>query len=164
MTKAPKIAKAQGRRSTAKLGGEIVDVGTTKRQKLTPTERLKMFEEHGGICKICTRKITPGEKWIDEHGRALGLGGSNSKKNRYPVHVACAAVKTHDEDMPRIVKAKAQKKAALGIKDEAARPLQSRNDLAGRPKPDKPKKERKPYVSPFEGLGGSAISRRFVSK
>ena len=160
MTKTPKIAKAQGRKSTAKLGGEIVDVGTTKREKLTPTERLKMFEDHGGICKICTRKITPGEKWIDEHGRALGLGGSNSKKNRYPVHVACAAVKTHDEDMPRINKAKAQKKAALGIKKEPTTPLQSRNDLAGRPKPEKKPKERKAYVDPFEGLGRPGIFRR----
>jgi len=134
MTKTPKIAKAQGRKSTAKLGGEIVDVGTTKREKLTPTERLKMFEDHGGICKICTRKITPGEKWIDEHGRALGLGGSNSKKNRYPVHAACAAVKTHDEDMPRIAKAKAQKRAALGIKKAAVKPIQS----AGFAKVEKP--------------------------
>ena len=159
MTKKPKPAA----RATAKLGGVVEDVGTTKRKPLTPTERLALFEEHKGVCKICTRKITPGEKWIDEHGRALGLGGSNSKKNRYPVHVACAAVKTHDEDMPRIVKAKAQKKAALGIKDEPARPLQSRNDLGGRPKPEKPKKERKPYVDPFEGLGRPGIFRRMGS-
>lgn len=161
MAKKPKPAKA---RATAKLGGEVVDVGTTKRQKLTPTGRLKLFEEHGGICKICTRKIVPGEKWIDEHGRALGLGGSNAKSNRYPVHVACAAVKTHDEDMPRINKAKSQKKAAHGIKKEPAAPMQSRNDLAGRPKPEKKPKERKAYVDPNEGLGRPAIFRRFHGK
>lgn len=160
MTKQPKA----NARATAKLGGVVEDVGTTKRKPLTPTERLKMFEEHKGVCKICTRKITPGEKWIDEHGRSLGLGGSNDNSNRYPVHVACAAAKTHDEDMPRINKAKRQKKAALGIKKEPATPLRSRNDLAGRPKPEKPKKERKPYVSPFDGLPPPGIFRRMQDK
>lgn len=155
MAKKPKPAA----RATAKLGGMVEDVGTTKRKPLTPTQRLKLFEEHGGICKLCGLKII-GKKWIDEHGRSLGLGGSNDNSNRYPVHVACAAVKTHDEDMPRINKAKAQKKAALGIKKETTAPLQSRNDLAGRPKVEKKPKERKAYVDPFEGLGRPGIFRR----
>jgi len=63
--------------------------------------------------------------------------------------------------MPRINKAKSQKKAAHGIKAEPAAPLQSRNDLAGRPKPEKKPKERKAYVDPNEGLGRPAIFRRF---
>lgn len=155
MTKKPKPAA----RATAKLGGVVEDVGTTKRKPLTPTQRLKLFEDHKGICKLCGLKII-GKKWIDEHGRSLGLGGSNDNSNRYPVHVACAEAKTHDEDMPRINKAKRQKKAALGIKEPPATPLQSRNDLAGRPKPEKPKKERKAYVDPFENLGRPGIFRR----
>jgi len=94
------------------------DVGTTPRKPLTPRQRLKLYEDHKGICAICDLKIHSGEKWIDEHLRALGLAGPNDLDNRAPVHVRCAEVKTQTEDMPRIVKAKAQKRAALGIKTD----------------------------------------------
>lgn len=104
------------------------DVGTTAREKLTPTQRLKLFEREKGICCICGLKIVG--SFIDEHRRALGLGGGNDLSNRGVAHPKCAEVKTHDEDMPRIVKAKRQKMAQLGIKDEPTRKLQS----AGFPK------------------------------
>lgn len=101
------------------------DVGTTERKRLTPTQRLKLFERHKGICALCGLQIRSGEKWIDEHLRALGLGGTNDDDNRAPVHLACAKVKTNEEDLPRIAKAKRQKMAALGIKREG-RKIQSR--------------------------------------
>jgi hypothetical protein len=110
-----------------------VDVGTTERKKSTPTQRLKLFEKEKGICCLCGLKISG--KFIDEHRRALGLGGSNDPKNRGVAHVKCADAKTRGEDMPRIVKAKAQKRAQHGIKAAKARPLKSRNDLAPPPKP-----------------------------
>jgi 5-methylcytosine-specific restriction enzyme A len=119
------------------------DVGTTKRKPLTPTQRLKLFEDHKGICVICGGKINFGEAWIDEHVRALGLAGTNDMDNRAPAHVKCAEAKTHDEDMPRITKAKAQKRAALGIKRDGPK-LQSR----GFAPPDKPKREPKPRLPP----------------
>jgi 5-methylcytosine-specific restriction endonuclease McrA len=93
------------------------DIGTTKRKPLTPTQRLKMFEAHGGKCCICKGQIIAGEKWIDEHIRPLALGGGNEIENRGPAHGTCAAGKT-TADMAQIVKAKAQKRAALGIKAE----------------------------------------------
>ena len=113
----------------------MTDVGTTPRKALTPTQRLKLFEVHHGICALCKTEIRSGEKWIDEHLRALGLGGSNDMENRAPVHVACAKAKTNGEDIPRIAKAKRQKMAALGIKRENGPKLQS----AGFAKTDKPR-------------------------
>jgi hypothetical protein len=107
------------------------DVGTTARKQSTPTQRLKLFEKEKGICCLCGLKITG--KFIDEHKRALGLGGSNDPKNRGVAHVKCADAKTKREDMPRIVKAKAQKRAQHALKT-VKRPLKSRNDLA-QPKP-----------------------------
>ena len=67
---------------------------------------------------LCQREIRPGEKWIDEHLRPLGLGGSNDDDNRAPVHVACAEAKTHgpDGDIAKVAKAKRVKMASLGIK------------------------------------------------
>jgi hypothetical protein len=92
----------------------MTDLGTTKRKPLTPTQRLKLFESEGGKCCICGLKIVG--KFIDEHKRALGLAGGNEMDNRGVAHPKCAEVKTREEDMPRIVKAKAQKRAAHGIK------------------------------------------------
>lgn len=114
------------------------DVGTTPRKNLTRTQRLKLFEDHKGICCICKKQITAGEKWIDEHGRALGLGGTNDLANRAPAHFKCASVKTAEQDIPAIAKAKRQKMAVFGIKDETKPKIKS----AGFPK--KPKPEAKP--------------------
>lgn len=100
----------------------MIDVSTTERKRLTPSQRLKIFELRKGMCCICSLPIV-GRKWIDEHGRALGLGGSNDDGNRYVAHITCAAIKTREEDMPRIVKAKAQKRAHLGLKPAPVRPL-----------------------------------------
>jgi 5-methylcytosine-specific restriction enzyme A len=109
------------------------DVGTTPRKKLTPTQRLKLFEKEKGICCICDKKIKGA--FIDEHKRALGLGGQNDPGNRGVAHPKCADLKTRTEDMPRINKAKAQKKAHHGIKTAPKQPLQSRNDLPQKPPP-----------------------------
>ena len=100
------------------------DVGTTPRKPLTPTQRLKLFEAHKGICVLCSKEIKSGEKWVDEHIRPLALGGSNDLENRRPVHVACANIKT-PQDLSQIAKAKRQKKSALGIKKETP-PIKSR--------------------------------------
>ena len=119
------------------------DVGTTKRKPLTPTQRLKLFEDHKGICALCGLKIRPGEKFIDEHLRALGLGGGNDLENRAPVHVACAAAKTQQEDIPRIAKAKRAKMAALGIRRDMPK-IQSRGFV----KYEKPGRVEKPKLPP----------------
>ena len=121
------------------------DLGTTLRKPLTPRQRLKLYEDHKGLCKICGLKIHSGEKWVDEHLRALGLAGQNDLDNRAPVHVRCAEIKTQTEDMPRIVKAKAQKRAALGIKSDGPK-IKS----AGFAKSDKPKRDPKPSLPPKE--------------
>ena len=72
------------------------DVGTTPRKRLTPRERLALFERKRGICSICGLKIRG--SFIDEHWRALGLGGSNDPSNRDIAHPKCAAVKALTRD------------------------------------------------------------------
>jgi 5-methylcytosine-specific restriction endonuclease McrA len=114
----------------------MTDVGTTKRKSLTPTQRLKLFEEHKGICCLCGLKIEAGAAWIDEHMKALGLGGSNDLLNRRPVHVACAQSKTFgkDGDNARIAKAKRQKMKHLGI-ERPKQKIQSRGFPSSRKEP-----------------------------
>ncbi|MBD8906852.1 HNH endonuclease [Methylorubrum zatmanii] len=106
---------------------EEADVGTTARKALTPTQRLKMFEAHKGMCVLCGRKIQAGEPWIDEHRVPLSMGGSNDLSNRGPAHKPCADAKTHgkDGDLANAAKVKRQKMRHLGISQPKGRPLTS---------------------------------------
>ena len=94
------------------------DVGTTERKRLTPSQKLKLYEMQKGICPLCNTEMRRGEKLIDEHMRALALGGTNSLGNRAIVHAICAALKTNGPagDLAVAAKAKAQKRASLGFK------------------------------------------------
>lgn len=136
----------------------MTDLGTTPRKPLTPRQRLKLFEDEKGLCCICGLKIVG--KFIDEHKRALALGGSNDLDNRGVAHPKCAAVKTHDEDMPRIVKAKAQKRAAHGIKAAKGKPIQSAA-FAKVEKPARSDRKEKIDKNVFAALGPPNIMRRF---
>ena len=99
-------------------------IGTTRRERLSPRKRLALLESFGHKCALCGRPIEPDEGFVDEHLRALGLGGTNRFDNRAPVHIACAAVKTKG-DMARINKAKDQKARHYGIKPEGAGKIRS---------------------------------------
>ncbi|WP_084731747.1 HNH endonuclease [Microvirga vignae] len=101
---------------------DITDVGTTPRRKLTPRQRLKVWERTGGVCVLCERKIDAvRERWIVEHIRALELGGADHLANMGPAHEACAVNKTRD-DHRRTARAKRQKIRQLGA-DVSKRPL-----------------------------------------
>jgi 5-methylcytosine-specific restriction protein A len=103
------------------------DVGTTKRKKLTPRIRLKVWEDHKGVCALCNGKIDGvRERWIVEHLRALELGGEDTEANMAPVHEVCAMIKTSGStgDHARAAKAKRAKAKHLGIK-------KSKNPLPG---------------------------------
>lgn len=129
------------------------DIGTTERKPLTPRQRLKLFEAFKGVCQLCKIPIRSGDKWRDEHLRALGLGGTNEWDNRAPVHIHCAKEKDAD-DLPRIAKAKRQKMSALGIKPESKQKIVSR----GFAKSEKTAKIDKSALAP---LGPCQIARRF---
>lgn len=124
---------------------------TTKRKPLTKLQRAKLWAEHKGICYRCQLPIEPSKPFTDEHVIALGLSGSNDWSNRAPVHMHCAAIKTRDEDMPRINKAKAQQAVLVG-KDPLAKPaIQS----AGFRKSEKASK----ITDPFPSLPRRALYR-----
>lgn len=129
---------------------------TTERKPLTKLQRAKMFSDHNGICIICKLPIDEPKGWIDEHIRALALGGTNELSNRGPAHFHCAEVKTRDHDMPRIVKAKAQQAAATSRDPGAGPTIKS----AGFKKAEKTSK----ITDPFPELPrGGNILRRFRS-
>jgi 5-methylcytosine-specific restriction protein A len=100
------------------------DVGTTERKRLTPSQRLKLFEKHKGTCALCGLEIKS-KRWVVEHMRPLGLGGTNEvDENLRPVHEACAREKTI-EDVKAIARAKRIKMRAIGI-ETSGKKIQSR--------------------------------------
>lgn len=122
------------------------DVGTTPREKLSPTKRLKLFEAHKGLCKLCGQPIRSGEPWIVEHLTPLSLGGTNDLSNLAPAHLVCAEAKTHGPtgDIARAAKAKRSKMASLGIKRDGPK-IVSR----GFDKVEKPRKIDKSALAPL---------------
>jgi 5-methylcytosine-specific restriction protein A len=99
----------------------MTDVPTTPRKPMGTMRRLRIFEEHGGICVICTLKIKVGERWIIEHKRALALGGADTDDNCGPAHETCRREKDKT-DNAAWTKAKRMKARHLGIK-KASRPI-----------------------------------------
>jgi 5-methylcytosine-specific restriction endonuclease McrA len=98
----------------------MTDVGTTPRKKLTPRQRLAIWERDKGICCLCSHPIDGvRQKWIVEHLRALELGGTDTDDNMGVAHVACADGKTHGKsgDHSMAAKAKRQKRRHIGIKE-----------------------------------------------
>lgn len=103
----------------ARLADEI---GTTKRRSMSQSRRLKIFENHYGVCCHCNGKIDGvREKWIVEHLRALGLGGEDEDSNCAPAHETCRRVKDKD-DVKRISKAKRVKAKHIGAKKPSSFP------------------------------------------
>jgi 5-methylcytosine-specific restriction endonuclease McrA len=94
----------------------VTDVATTPRRKLSPRDRLAVWEAHGGVCCICGGPIDgTREKWIIEHVKALELGGADERANMAPAHEGCAVEKTRG-DHAQAAKAKRRKSRHLGIK------------------------------------------------
>lgn len=87
------------------------DRSTEPRRPLTKKQRAELALRQGGICGCgeCGKKLDhAGEGTIDEHWNPLGLTGTNDLENRRLLRTPCAGAKTQGQDMPRIVKAKAQ--------------------------------------------------------
>lgn len=118
----------------------MTDVGTTKRKAMTPARRLRIFEDHKGICVLCNNRIDGvREPWIVEHLTCLGLGGADEDKNCGPAHETCRRDKDK-LDLAAVAKAKRNKQRHIGIRADKpkipARPFQSA----------KPKREPKPEL------------------
>jgi len=120
-------------------------VCTTPRKGSSASKKLAMHERQDGICPLCKEPMIGGEKLIDEHMTALGLGGSNDDSNRALVHAHCAYAKTfgRDGDIAVIARAKRQKIHHLGLKESKHRI----------PQPPR-KSPRNPATSPVEKLAG----------
>lgn len=121
----------------------MTDVGTTKRKSMTPARRLRIFEDHKGICVLCNNRIDGvREQWIVEHLVCLGLGAKDEDANCGPAHETCRRDKDK-LDIAAIAKAKRAKQKHIGIKANT-QPIRS----AGFPKRERPERPKKPMLPP----------------
>jgi hypothetical protein len=73
-------------------------------------------------CCVCSLPVhRHNDRWIIEHKRALALLGPDTNTNCGPAHFACAQVKTHQQDLPRIRKAKRQQEAGEAVRNRPAK-------------------------------------------
>lgn len=120
----------------------MTDVGTTKRRAMTPARRLRIFEEHKGVCVLCNNRIDGvREPWIVEHLTCLGLGGADEDKNCGPAHETCRRDKDK-LDVAAIAKAKRNKQRHIGIR--ADKPKIASRGFPKTAKPPRPKKAELP--------------------
>ena len=103
-------------------GMEPTDVGTTPRQTMSTTRRLKIFEGCKGLCILCGTKIKPGDAWTIEHIVPLGLGGPDNDGNCAPAHETCRRIKDK-ADVAAIAKAKRRKAKHYGAIKKTSRPI-----------------------------------------
>lgn len=102
------------------------DRSTVPRKPLTRKQRAELTLAQAGICGCgCGGKLDQREGIIDEHLDPLGLTGTNDLENRSMWRRPCSDAKTQGEDMPRIVKARAQagETGQKARRDKRDRPL-----------------------------------------
>lgn len=85
------------------------------RKTISVKARVKLFQDHQGICHICGGKIHGGERWDVEHIIPLAMGGDDTEANWRPAHAKCHKTKTA-KDFTDIAKAKRRQARHIGIK------------------------------------------------
>lgn len=87
------------------------------RGTLSRVATVRIFDAHGGICRICGLKIHAerGEQFQIDHEKPLWLGGADTEENMRPLHVDCHSRKTGEEAGTRSKTDRVREKH-LGIK------------------------------------------------
>src|SRR4051794_25387039 len=67
------------------------------RRSMTPLRALKLFEECGGQCAACKRKLGPQDDWDVDHIIALENGGTDEDANCQILCDWCHKPKTADD-------------------------------------------------------------------
>lgn len=119
------------------------DVGVTKRKSMSRGRILRIWEQHKGICVLCSQPIDGAKStWFVEHIVALELGGKDTDDNCGPAHYACKPAKDR-EDHKRAAAARQDKADHLGI------PVRSKLKSRGFAPP---KEKRRPATAPLNKI------------
>jgi 5-methylcytosine-specific restriction endonuclease McrA len=97
-------------------------IGKTPDTKVPARVRLRIFENHGGICHISKRKIGPSDLWDLDHVIPLKDGGEHRETNMRPGIREAHRLKTAHENADRAI-ANRKRRKAIGIRPTARNPI-----------------------------------------
>lgn len=95
------------------------------RKSFSRTERVRLFDLHGGKCHLCGEKIKVGDAWDLEHLVPWELTRDDSDDNVKPAHKSCHKEKTAD-DVAAIRKADRIRAKHIGAWPKSKSTIQSR--------------------------------------
>ena len=76
-----------------------------KRGSMTMQRRARIFEQCGGKCEACGRKLGPADHWDADHRIALENGGTDDDNNMPPAGLRHAPVRAGSAAMARTASA-----------------------------------------------------------
>ncbi|MDX1222741.1 HNH endonuclease [Sinorhizobium medicae] len=95
------------------------------RKSFSRTERVRLFDLHGGKCHLCGEKIKVGDAWDLEHLVPWELTRDDSDDNVKPAHKSCHKEKTAD-DVAAIRKADRIRAKHIGAWPQSKTKIKSR--------------------------------------
>ncbi len=81
--------------------------------------RLRVFARDNGHCRICTRKIASGDRWVTDHAQAIINGGENREKNLQTICDWCDRKVKTPADVAEKAKTARIRAKHLGIKPKS---------------------------------------------
>lgn len=91
--------------------------GATDDTPIPARVRMRVFIEQGGICQICGRKLTTGDRWVCDHRIAACNGGANAESNLDVICNWCDRKVKTPADVAEKAKTYRKRKAHLGVKE-----------------------------------------------
>lgn len=120
------------------------------RRSFSTKDRTRIFAANSGICHLCAGKISIGEAWEVEHVIPYALTRDNSDENLRPAHKRCHEVKTRQDDVPAIAKAKRREAKHTGAKQPKGQ--WAKRNKAPRPEPKTQPPRRSLYATWAPGM------------
>lgn len=90
-------------------------IGKNENTPVPDRVKLRVFQNHNGICHISKRKIAAGEPWDTEHVVAIINGGENRETNLAPALRSKHKIKTA-QDMAEKSRTYRKRKSNLGLR------------------------------------------------
>jgi 5-methylcytosine-specific restriction protein A len=102
-------------------------IGRNDDEPVPPRVRVRVFERDEGRCRICTRKISAGDRWVCDHVQAIVNGGANRESNLQTICSWCDRTIKTPADVGEKSRVYRKRAKDIGAWPKSKRPLRSQN-------------------------------------